>query len=250
MDRFSFPGGACSLVEQIDGAAAGGLRGEDVAFDRALGRLFVSSDQSVVDVFEVGTGEHYLFSITVAGRPGGVAVDEATGVLYVSEAGGEAVDEFSASANGEKKEREFLTEPYGRTYDPASFTGLAVNAAGDLFVTLLKHIPEAAGPVDEVVEFDKAGNFVRTLGGPGVVGVAVDPHEGDLFVAYPKFVEEFASEGVAEGALVSRFGGPNLTEAAGVAVDGATGDVFVTGSRTVKAKRAWMCSVRPRPLRV
>jgi hypothetical protein len=50
--------------------------------------------------------------------------------------------------------------------------------------------------VIEVVEFDKAGKFVRTLGGPGAVGVAVDPHEGDVFVAYPKFVEEFASEGV------------------------------------------------------
>ena len=62
MDRFSFPGGACSFVEQIDGEAtpAKGTEGEDVAFDRALRRLFVADyNAGGVDVFEVGAGEHY-----------------------------------------------------------------------------------------------------------------------------------------------------------------------------------------------
>ena len=151
-----------------------------------------------------------------------MAVDEATGVVYVSDVANHMVEEFSAGASGEKKERELSTEPYGE--QPR---GLAVNAVGDVFVVLKKIIPDAATKVSEVVEFNKAGEFVRTLGGPGAVGVAVDPHGGDVFVAYPKFVEEFASEGVSEGALVSRFGGPNLTQAAGVAVDGKTGEVFV-----------------------
>ena len=113
IERFSLTGGACKFVEQIDGAGTGGIfAGSDgVAFDRALRRLFVAdSNGGAVDVFEVGAGEHYLFSITGAGRPGKVAVDEATGVLYVSSLsneevyggtvyGGTAVDEFSASAS-------------------------------------------------------------------------------------------------------------------------------------------------------
>ena len=60
------------------------MSGSDVAFDAKLRRLFIANRENhAVDVFEVGAGEHYLFSITGAGRPGEVAVDEATGVLYV-----------------------------------------------------------------------------------------------------------------------------------------------------------------------
>src|SRR5271156_3307073 len=64
VERFSFSGGTCSLVETLDGTAAGGFSSvRDVAFDAKLNRLFVLNEGSVVDVFEVGTGEHYLFSI-------------------------------------------------------------------------------------------------------------------------------------------------------------------------------------------
>jgi hypothetical protein len=225
VERFSFSGGTCSLVETLSGLGAGGFRGvEDVAFDAKLKRLFVLNEGSVVNVFEVGVGEHYLFSIAGgAGVPRGgqgfiplgVAVDEATGVLYVSDFGAERVDEFSASASGEE---------YLGGFSPQSYVvqeRLAVNAAGDVFVRLTNE-----SHVYVVVEFDKEGNYVRTFGGPGAAAVAVDPDpaEEDVFVAYPKYVEEFTSN----GELVSRFGGPNLASAAGMTVDGSTHEMFVT----------------------
>ena len=174
VERFSFSGGTCSLVETLSGLGAGGFRGvEDVAFDAKLKRLFVLNEGSVVNVFEVGVGEHYLFSIAGgAGVPRGgqgfiplgVAVDEATGVLYVSDFGAERVDEFSASASGEE---------YLGGFSPQSYVvqeRLAVNAAGDVFVRLTNE-----SHVYVVVEFDKEGNYVRTFGGPGAAAVAVDP---------------------------------------------------------------------------
>ena len=216
VERFSFTGGVCMFVEAIDGAGTGGVFGEDVALDG--GRLFAANTaNSSVDVFEVGVGEHFLFSITRAGfQPYDVAV--AGGVVYVSDAGNSRVDEFSASAAGEVYLGGFSTEAYG-----GKQRQLAVDGAGDVFVVLEASVPNVARTVTEVVEFDKAGGFVRSFG-VGAQAVAVDRATGDVFVGFGQYVEEFD----AAGGLVSRFGGPALGRVDGLAVDEASDEVFVT----------------------
>ena len=60
--------------------------------------------------------------------------------------------------------------------------------------------------------------------GVGAQVVAVDRADGDVFVGFGEFVEEFDGA----GGLVSRFGGPVLGRVGGLAVDEASGEVFVT----------------------
>jgi DNA-binding beta-propeller fold protein YncE len=64
---------------------------------------------------------------------------------------------------------------------------------------------------------------VRSFG-VGAQAVAVDRADGDVFVGFGEFVEEFDGA----GGLVSRFGGPVLGRVGGLAVDEASGEVFVT----------------------
>ena len=226
VERFSFAGGVCTFVEAIDGAGTpeGGVFGEDVAVGG--GRLFATNTANYsVDVFEVGaggSGEHFLFSITGAAtpsksiQPDGVVV--AGGVVYVSDTRERRVDEFSASAGGEVYLGGFSTEPYGTR--PRQ---LAVDDAGDVFVVLEANVPNVTRPVPVVVEFNKGGGFVRSFG-VGSQAVAVDRADGDVFVGFGEYVEEFD----AAGGLVSRFGGPVLGRVGGLAVDEATGEVFVS----------------------
>ena len=234
VQRFSFAGGVCTFVEAIDGAdsPAGDIAGGEVAF--AGGRLFVSStNDSAVDVFEIGAGEHFLFAITGAETPGrslapkGVAV--AGGVLYVYDFAHEVVDEFSASAGGEKYLGGFSTSAYGGN---SGVGRLAVDGAGDVFVTLNAHVEGTSEKVPEVFELTKAGAFVRSFG-VGAETVAVDRGTGDVFVGFGRYVEEFDEA----GALVSRFGGPVVDnpelEAGGLAVDEASGEVFVSDDEPV-----------------
>ena len=226
VQRFSVAGGVCTFVEAIDGTGTGGIFGEDVALDGGLGRLFIANTENLVmDVFEVGVGEHLLFPITGAGtpprsiQPSGVAV--AGGVVYVTDRGNNRVEEFSASAGGEVYLGGFSTEPYG--HKPQR---LAVDGAGDVFVVLEAHVAGAVGVVPEVVEFSKGGGFVRSFG-VGAQAVAVDRADGDVFVGFGEYVEEFDGAGV----LVSRFGGPVLGRVGGLAVDEASGEVFVSDEK-------------------
>ena len=78
-----------------------------------------------------------------------------------------------------------------------------MDGAGDVFVVLEAHVASTSGFVPEVVEFSKGGKFVRSFG-VGAQAVAVDRADGDVFVGFGEFVEEFD----AAGGLVSRFGGP------------------------------------------
>jgi len=222
VDRFSFSGGVCSFVEQIDGEAtsAKDIFGSDLAYDAASKRLFVTDlVDRVVDVFEVGVGEHFLFAISGAGTPagslvpGGVAV--AGGVVYVSDLAHGVVDEFRASAGVEEYLGGFPTEPYG--HEPRR---LAVDAGGDVFVAVQTGVPVVTS---QVVEFGSKGEFKGDVGGVGGSSVSVDRGDGDVFVGFGLFVEEFDSG----GGLVSRFGGPVLRGVGGLAVDEGSGEVFV-----------------------
>ena len=229
VQRFSLAGGMCTFVEALTGAGIGGIYGEDVALGG--GRLFVANTQNfAVDVFEVGAGEHLLFQITGAAtppksiQPRGVAV--ADGVVYVADGGNDRVDEFSASAVGEEYLGGFSTEPYG---EPGR---LAVDGAGDVLVIVKGHAAGTSETVPEVVELTKAGALVRTFG-LGAEAVAVDRGTGDVFVGFGNYVEEFNEA----GGLVSRFGGPAVDnhelEGGGLAVDEASGEVFVSDDEPV-----------------
>jgi hypothetical protein len=161
------------------------------------------------------------------GHSCGAAVDS-HGDLYIAEKTskkikifdptGAPITEFEASANA--------AEP----------CDLAVDSAGNVYVNgffedLVKYAPGGAGyPPTPSTTYSSSGKLAEG----GVVGVAVDPANDDVYVAFPSSVSSYEPDGtlisstIAEG-VGSGFGFRD------VGVDGRTGNVYVVDVFTNKA---------------
>ncbi len=229
---------------QITGAATPqgsfsfGAVSAGIAVDNSLGTgngdVYVAdTEHGVVDRFS-STGA-YLCQITgsatpsasecngVAGsqtpdgslKPAGVAVD-ASGDLYVADDAHAVVDEFGPAGN-------YI--PLGRVADPhltTEMAKIAVDASGDLYVNNLCVLGQCE--TENVVEFGPGGGFRSVLDENGAESVAVDPATGHVFVADSRGTAEYDSSGT----LIDVFGRGAGALQPGLAVDGASGKVYVT----------------------
>jgi hypothetical protein len=155
--------------------------------------------------------------------PLGIAVDQGTHQLYVIDSGHQVIDVFSAAGVYEKQ----ITEvPEGLYAEGGQYTdGIAVNATtGNVFVS-------DSGP-EKVFQFDALGVPVETRAFAGFVSVALNDASGEFFVSStsPRSVQAFQ----AGGAFVGQIEGVPATGAGGLAVDQATGDIYVSDSSSVK----------------
>ncbi len=151
---------------------------------------------------ECSTSQAGVGSIT----PTGLAVDS-SGNLFVADSAHDVVDEFDSAGNytGHQIPDSHITNP----------ATIALDSSGNLYVTNF---------FSNVVEFDAAGTFVRTLdSNSSPFSVAVDPATAHVYVA------EYASQTpIAEydpsGNLVDTFGNGISV---GLAVRGSSGEVYV-----------------------
>jgi hypothetical protein len=171
---------------------------------------------NVVDIF--AADGRYLGQLSETHNGGfgavcGVAVDRA-GNAYVADMNGQ-VHRFQPFSTPVQNSN-FVMDMQ------VSACQLAVDAAGDVFAAA-----PFGGPVSK---YDSAGNLQYALDSNPANGVAVDPASGDVYVAESSQVVQFdASSSIAPIQLGS-FGQGSVTAPAGVAVYGATGEVFVSDS--------------------
>jgi hypothetical protein len=178
-----------------------------------------------------------------------IAVDNAAGLVYVADAipprsestfrWSEVVDVFKAEPGGEEKYVTQLTRPEAGVpfefNDSGRGGGLAVDPAnGDLLVSSFT-------PTQTVDLFEPSGSkyvLVRTLTGSpngpftAISGVAVDP-SGDIYVLQrftEDVVDQFSFAGEYLGRITSTSTSP-IQSAASLAVDSATGQVYVGDGR-------------------
>jgi sugar lactone lactonase YvrE len=126
-------------------------------------------------------------------EPAGITVDKATGDVWVADRAHAAIDEFNSS--GEYVGQ--ITDPHIVTPGP-----IALDSAGNLYVTNASIIIENEPPANDVVVFHE-GKFVRILDEHRPLSAAVDPSNNHVYV--------FESEGRtlaeydAAGNLIDRF---------------------------------------------
>jgi hypothetical protein len=254
----------------------------DYSASQSAGDVYVATGSTAVDKFSAAPDSSFLCQITGAGSatsslsecdelssgaPGGafngtagVAVDPATGDVYISDAGHHVIDKFDASGayvsqitglsrpgslavDASTGDLYILDEDEVKKYDPtsASLTTFATGTpAGSFERAVSLAVDNSAGAsagdvyVDElannvVAKFDSSGAFLSQLSGPAsgsfsqVSGVAVDPVSGDLYVADDGAgtVEQFDAAGSWIGQIAR---GSMVPEAVALA---ANGDVYV-----------------------
>jgi hypothetical protein len=193
------------------------------------------------------TGHQFLSSLkeapagTPLKEPGAVAVDHASGDVFVADAGQGVVDVFSSSGA-------FLTQFGGGSLFAA---GVAVDeASGDVYVAdtfasaVLVFKPNGSGGYALLSGWTGEGALSKEFG--EVTGVAVDNSKsvsaGDVYVVEAEnaetglgAVEVFkpkpaGPEEALEGDLVRSLTSGKMEEPNGVAVSGASGQVFVADS--------------------
>ena len=213
-------------------------------FDPSAGDLYVmDSGHGVIDKFSPeGT---YLSQIGVEGELLGLGVD-GSGTVHVDLGTGPAfdgyvlgIDEFDGAAVNHLIARQSLAEEnqvagtWGIPNEPQAH-GFAVSATGDNYQM---YEPSCSCTA-------KVGQKLSPLGSvdgreAGDVAVAVDPATGHLYADDQSSVAEWDTgamnrdsiEVKSVGTLVARFGSVELSETSGeggIAVDGASGDVYVS----------------------
>jgi hypothetical protein len=157
--------------------------------------------------------------------PSGLAVDQATGEIYVGDLNDGVVDVFSAAG---AFLREISLSATGEEFSASEPHGIAVDDhSGHVYVT---NVAPAV-----VFEFDTTGTFLTTMtgantptgsfGGVALVSVAADNATGDVFVSETGHgvVDVFGPEGEYVGAGFGRA----FTFPIGIAFDQAAGTVYV-----------------------
>ena len=151
---------------------------------------------------------------TEFGLLGAVAVDS-HGDLYVPEVFGSAIDVFDSQGNYLTRIAEDLNLSYP--------TSVAVDSAGNLYAAsyfggVVKFTPSSY-PVTAATTY----SFQATID-PSGTAVAVDPVTDSVYVVESTQIAEYDSSGTP----VTTIGSGTLVEARGVAVDGSSGDVYVS----------------------
>jgi hypothetical protein len=196
-------------------------------FDPSSGDVYVlDSGHNVIDKFDAGG--KYVGQITTGagsepfGELDGVAVD-AEGLLWVYQASGEIDSYSSAEAN---QFLASLTSPFGTS------PGFAVDAHDNLYV-------RRGEPVFAKIN-STGGVLIEEMDAEISTSAAVDEATGEVLIDNVSSVAVFdeaeacttehTCEHAPAEALLSRFGAGHLTAGAGVAVDAASGLVFVADS--------------------
>jgi hypothetical protein len=180
----------------------------------STGDVYVTEPaEGVIDKFNGATG---AYEAQLDGReaphagsfePVGVGVDPANGDVFVTDAHNGVVDVFTAAGK--------YSTQFGAGL-PTSPTGVAVNGAGDAYVST------AGG---EAFEFLAEGEYTSLLPvGVGVSTVGVDPASGDVYLDQGSSIEELGSGGESLGS----FGAGVLAGSAGVGIDGVTGTAYAS----------------------
>jgi DNA-binding beta-propeller fold protein YncE len=174
-----------------------------------------------------GVYEHEHEELELEGIEG-VAVDD-TGALWVYWGEEGTISGFSdAQVNrwlpGETRE----TDVEG-AFECRARPGFAVAPNAEWFYvgheqeTPEESCPEEADTPTVVAKLSSDGTYAaRDLDGENSTGVTVDPLSGEVFLDNVTSVASFAFDGT----LYQRFGGEQLTDGAGLTVDGATGEVL------------------------
>jgi hypothetical protein len=193
------------------------------------------------------TGHRFLSSLSEgpAGvdlvAPGAVAVDHATGQVFMGDRGSGYVDVYSSAGGYVTRVGEGLVEASGVAVDEASGDVYVADSSRDV---VLVYGPDGTGGYRLLGRW--FGQNARGGAFGGVAGVAVDnstgPSAGDVYVVEEQglatmygVVDVFrprlnTGEGVEEGELLRRLESPVLEEPSGVAVSAATGRVLVADS--------------------
>lgn len=219
-----------------------------LAFD-STGDLFLADpSNSIVDVFDSSNafktqaGSGFLSG----GYTRGVAVDDATGDIYVGDSNHSEV--FVMKPDG-KGGYEGLSPAWTGTNSKAGTFGggccyvyTAVDNStspsdehkGDVYVLSTQNAVDIFKPKPSGPEEAQEGEFIGELTAPGGFafgekdGLTVDGATGEVYVADPgkKVVDEFSSTGAYLGALTETPAGP-FGEPVGVGVEESTGNVYV-----------------------
>jgi hypothetical protein len=184
----------------------------EIAVNGKTGEVYVDEGESV-DVF--GAEGEYLNQITGLSEPRGVAVDDASGDVYIAERGTEKVVRYEPGTAKLTTFAEGFGNPHGLAVDNSSGA-----TAGDVYV-----VDRGNNVVDR---FNKAGGeegqLAQTPRGPfeGLLDVAVDPGSGDVYL------EEHGTNVVAQfsdsGKFLGEIHAGGSTDSVAVA---PTGDVYV-----------------------
>ncbi|MGO9922342.1 MAG: SMP-30/gluconolactonase/LRE family protein, partial [Isosphaeraceae bacterium] len=199
------------------------------AFIQAIGWGVKKEGGKEYEVCTKATGCHAGVEGSGGGQfndPRGIAVNPNTGNLYVSDAGNNRIEEFSATASFM---RAFNSESSGRNLK--SPNGLAIDSSGNVWV--------ADSQNNRIVEFNESGGYESAFGSEGSGnGQLKSPQDvaivrANLFVADwgNDRIEEFSTTGKYEG----QFGGAgsadgDLSNPSRLAVDPLNGDLYVADS--------------------
>ncbi len=209
-------------------------------FDPSAGDLYVmDAGHGVIDKFSP-EGRYLSQMGGLGGELLGLGVD-ASGIVHVDVAGGHVlvIDEFDDAAvnhlvaSQELENENQVAGDWGIPSEPKAH-GFAVSATGDDYPM---YEPSCSCTA-------KVGQKLSPLGSvdgreAGDVAVAVDPATGHLYADDQSSVAEWdtgamnrnSPEVKSAGTLVARFGSPELSGTSGqggIAVDGASGDVYVS----------------------
>jgi DNA-binding beta-propeller fold protein YncE len=228
LDGSNTPQGSFNFLSE-EAIAENGIAVDDSAGPDA-GDLYVAdTGHGVIDKFS--ESGQYLCQITGAATPSasecnwpagsltpnggfapsGIAVDPATGVLYVTDLVHNAIDKFTAAGAFAGQ----ISDPHLR--EP---TEIAVDSSGALYV--------ANGSVfsgENVVKFDPAGNFVSVLDEEEPTGFAVDRSSGDVYVAHG-FQATTLTKYASSGAEIESFETQEEGFTIGIAVSATSGRVY------------------------
>ncbi|MBS1888112.1 MAG: hypothetical protein JSU06_13085 [Actinobacteria bacterium] len=168
-------------------------------------------------------------------RPDGVAIAPG-GKIWVTDNGGPRVAEFRRSVSSESER--FVRNVSGTLPSTAGPEGVAVDSHGNVWFT-------EEEPVSEVREYDREGNFIRSVGGYGTgagqfrapSGIAVAP-SGNIVVSDTNNnrEEEFGPSGTYLRSFGSGTGGESFSEPKGVAIT-STGIAFVADKNRNQIKK-------------
>jgi hypothetical protein len=217
-----------------------------VAVDDADGDTYLAdSAPGVIDVFDTATGAHLArWEGTALTNPPGtpsksfgganvaVAANDGTGDVYVLDPTDNVVDQLGPKGEYLRQFSHGFNRPSGIAVDQATgdvYVGDANNGVVDVFSAEGVYSPSASISLTPI-----AGELNTAFGH----GIAVDDHNGDVYVsnAIPAVVfvfnasmEVFEPTWTGSNTPAMSFGGAAFV---GVAADNASGDVYVSSSAT------------------